>query len=100
MEPEKMPTRLLAASFPVAKVNEHTIELGSLEPAEGISGPGQTPYIAQVVMPRFIWENQGAPAKIIVWLDFRDEKSLSKPPEGEMFMEPIYKEVQSAKETS
>lgn len=78
----------LGAVFVDPVVEEHSVTFGSLE-AEGLLGPGGTPYSAMFVMPRFLWESYGSPDRVLVRLGLPSE-SEADVPSTNAWLEPLY----------
>lgn len=83
-----------AAGMPLLRVGEFSVDFGSDDPAEGIRGPGDTPYYAKLTIPKFLWEMMGEPDVIAVGISVRlDDGPLSllvKHHLRTVFMEPVY----------
>lgn len=83
-----------AAAMPLAEKHVYSVVFGHLDAVPDIRGPGDTPYYARIVIPRFLWELMGEPETIAVGLSASlDDAPLSllvKQGIPSVFMEPVY----------
>jgi hypothetical protein len=66
----------LQAAMQVDKIEKYTVIFGLQRPHVNVHGPNYTPYIANLVFPKFQWESMGSPQTVIVSVE--DEQSYNK----------------------